>query len=352
MKGRVVALDRIDGRAAAALIVDGRLEDILIDPPDSFGFQPGAILRARLDRPMKGQGGAMLRLPDGQTGFLRGTKGLADGASVLVQVSGVAEPGKAVPVTARLLFKSRYAIVTPDAPGLNIARSIKDEELRGHLRILAEEAMDGAAPDLGLILRSAAADAPEDALLDDILVMRHLCETVCADTAGAPEVLVDAPDAHEAAWRDWASPAPDTLDDTAGAFERFGVWDALAPALSGRWALEAGASLIVEPTRALIAVDVNTGPDTSPAAGLKANLGAAKALPRALRLMGLGGQIVLDFAPMPKKDRRRLEDALKAAFRRDGAEAALAGWTPLGNYEMQRKRDRVPLRAALAGAGP
>jgi Ribonuclease G/E len=90
-------------------------------------------------------------------------------------------------------------------------------------------------------------------------------------------------------------------------------------------------------------VDVNTGPDTSPAAGLKANIALARELPRQLRLRGLGGQVVLDLAPMPKKDRRVFEDALRAAFRRDDIETVLAGWTPLGHYELQRKRARVPL---------
>ena len=347
MKGRIVALDRIDDRAAAAMIVDGKVEDLLIDPPERFGYQPGAILRGRMDRPLKGQGGAILRLPGGWTGFLRGSKGVGDGAAVLVQVSGVAEPGKAIPVTTRLLFKSRYAIITPDAPGLNIARSIRDEELRGHLRIMAEDAMEGAGEGLGLILRSAASEADEDALLDDILAMRSLCETVMSDASGEPELLVDAPDAHEQAWRDWAMPAPDAIEDGQGAFDQFGVLDTIDQIKSERWSLGSDASMFVEATRALIAVDVNTGADNSPSAGLKANLAAAKSMPLALRLSGLGGQIVVDFAPMPKKDRRKLEDAMKAAFRRDGAEAALAGWTPLGNFELQRKRDRVPLREVV-----
>ena len=90
--------------------------------------------------------------------------------------------------------------------------------------------------------------------------------------------------------------------------------------------------MFVEPTRALVAVDVNTGGDTAPAAGLRANLAVARALPRALRLRGLVGQIVLDLAPMPKKDRRAFEDALRAAFRADSIETALVGWTPLVHY--------------------
>ena len=71
------------------------------------------------------------------------------------------------------------------------------------------------------------------------------------------------------------------------------VLDALDPFLSGRIALGNNAVMYVEPTRALVAVDVNTGRDTSLAAGTKANLASALMLPRALRVKGLGGQITL-----------------------------------------------------------
>ena len=107
----------------------------------------------------------------------------------------------------------------------------------------------------------------------------------------------------------------------------------------------------VEPTRALVAVDVNTGADASPAAGLKVNIAAARALPRALRLRGLGGQVVVDFAPMPKKDRAVLDQVLRAAFKGEASETSLSGWTNLGLYELVRKRDRLPL-AELIGAAP
>ena len=90
-------------------------------------------------------------------------------------------------------------------------------------------------------------------------------------------------------------------------------------------------------------MDVNTGNDASLAAGLKANLACARALPRALRLRGLGGQITLDLAPMPKKDRRAFESALRQTLRADDIETTLVGWTPLGHFELQRKRARQPL---------
>jgi len=343
MKGVLVCLGELAGRTAAARIIDGVLDDLLIDAEPAAGFAPETILRARLGRPMKGMGGAFVDLPGGQTGFLRQTKGLAPGQSLLVQVSGPREDGKALPVMTRLLFRSRHAILTPDAPGLNISRQIRDEERRAVLDALAHAAMAGAADTLGLILRSAC-DAADDAeIADDIASVRALAEAVLADVAGVPEVLVDAPDAHERAWRDWADPMPDMVDDDPDAFDRQEVIDMVAALLRPEVALPGGGSMVIEPTRALVAVDINTGPDTSPAAGLKAAIAAARDLPRQLRLRGLGGQVVVDFAPVPKKDRHIVEQALKAAFRRDGAETVLAGWTPLGNFEIQRRRDRLPL---------
>lgn len=339
MKGRVVLLDHLGGREAAALMVDGRLQDLRIDPPEEWAPGPEAILRGVVDRPLKGQGGALVKLPGGN-GFLRQAKGLSAGAPVLVQVLGVAEPHKAPPVTTRLLFKSRYAIVTPDAPGTNIARSIRDEEERDRLSLIANEAGESAH---GLILRSAAEAVDETALTEDITTTRALAEAVLADRAGPPETLVDAPSAHHLAWRDWSLPDPDEVIDAEGCFEDVGVHDAIEVLLTPHVSLPSGASAMIEPTAALVAVDVNTGPDGSLAAGLKANLAMVRDLPRQLALRGLGGQIALDLAPMPKKERRSIEDALRRAFRAEGSDTVLAGWTPLGHFELQRKRDRWPL---------
>lgn len=345
MKGRVVCLDHIDGREAAALVVDGRLEDLLVDPAGDAPV-PGAIYRAVADRPMKGQGGLFVKLPDGVSGFLRQVSGIAPGQRIIVQVTGQAEAGKAVPVTARLLFKSRWAIVTPGAPGLNISRRIRDEEVRAALQALAGDAMAEAAEDHGLILRSACEGEDEAVVAEDILAMRDLAAAVTADLAGGPELLVDGPGAHESAWRDWADPAPDEVAEDG--FAAHGVWEMIDALRSPRVAL-GGGHMWIELTRALVAVDVNTGADTSPAAALKANVAAARDLPRQLRLRGLGGQVVVDFAPVPKKDRGTLDQVMKAAFRSEGAETNLSGWTGLGLYELTRKRDRVPLSVLLGG---
>ncbi|ATX66426.1 ribonuclease E/G [Roseinatronobacter bogoriensis] len=344
MKGSVIALDQFQGREAAARMVDGRLVDLLIAADDDT-LAPETLCRGKLGRPVKGLGGAFVDLPGGQSGFLRQTKGLRPGMSLLVQVTGWAESGKALPLGTRLMFKSRYAIITPDAPGLNVSRQIDDPARHAELSQLAQDAMSGADPALGLILRSACEGADDDDILADIAQMRDLAEAVLVDTEGAPEILVDAPSPHLAAWRDW--PEPDTLDDTTGSFSRHDVTEAIELLLQPETGLPNGASMVIEPTRALIAVDVNTGPDTSPAAGLKANIACVRDLPRQLRLRGIGGQIVIDFAPFPKKERQILEQSLRAAFRNDGRDVSLAGWTPLGNFELTRKRDRMPLKLML-----
>ena len=349
MKGRVLVLDELAGRQAAALMVDGRLEDLAIDPAGD-AVLPGAIFRAVADRPVKGQGGIFVKLPQG-SGFLRQISGVAPGQRLLVQVTGPAEAGKALPVTTRLLFKSRFAIITPDAPGLNISRQIKDDAARADLQALAEGGMTGADPRLGLILRSSCAEAESTAIAEDVAAMRDLAEAVLADINGGPELLVDGAGAHDVAFRDWLDPAVDEADSDPGSFDRQGVTEAIAALTTPRVALDSGGHMMIEPTRALIAVDVNTGPDTSPAASLKANIAAARDLPRQLRLRGLGGQVVVDFAPMPKRDRHILDQVLKSSFKAEG-ETNLAGWTTLGLFEMTRKRDRLPLSDLLQGHAP
>ncbi len=338
MKGTTIHLDRIGDRLAAARIVDGRLDDLLISP-DADVPLPGAVYRGIVDRPMKGQGGVTLRLPDG-TAFLRKARGLAPGQRLLVQVTGFSEAGKAVPVTADPVFKSRHVIVTPGKPGFNVSRRVRDTDTREALLALAHE-VAGPPAEFGVILRSGAEFAPRDEVAEDLLALLDLAARVAADTGTEPELLVEGPDPHTAAWRDW--PAPDSLFRDPGSFAEHGI-DAMIEALfSPRIELSSGAWMSLEPTRALVAVDVNTGGDGSLAAGLKADIACARALPAALRCRGLGGQVVIDMAPAPKKDRRVIEDVLRAAFRADPVDTALAGWTPLGHFELQRRRERLPL---------
>ena len=342
MKGTQIFLDHIDGQEAAALVVDGRLEDLIVE---SEAFAPGTIFRAKVDRPVKGQGGVFVSFPEGK-GFLRQIKGVSGGQNMLVQVTGYAEEGKAIPLTTKLLFKSRYVIITPEAPGLNLSRRIRDEELRD---ALLEYIHDGLAPfSYGIILRSSCAAADFEDVLEDAKNMLNVVEAVLEDETAESCQLLSADSPHQMAWREWTTKA--TVEMKAGCFYSGGVLDLLDALNSPKIRTNAG-SYFIEQTRALCTVDVNTGVDGSLASGLKANIAMARDLPRQLRLRGIGGQVVIDPAPMPKKDRKLLDSVLKAAFRQDDVHTHILGWTALGLIELQRARTRPPLSFANKSVG-
>jgi Ribonuclease G/E len=335
VKGRTIATGLHKGRKAAALIVDGQLDDLLIDPDASGPPLPGTIYRAIAARPMKGTGGQMVALPGNQSGFLRQSRA-APGQPVLVQISGYTEPGKAYQVTEKLLIKGQYAILTPTAPGINVSRQIRDAERRDALAALVADSFPTID---GVILRSASEFTPDDLITAEITTLHADWQEIEAQSADRqPALLRIGPDAHQVAISDWT-----TGDEDFASFADHDVDDMIAEMQSPFVHLAAETTAWIEPTRALIAVDVNTGGDTSPAAGLKANIALCRDLPRQLRCRGLGGQIVIDFAPFPKKDRRTIEQTLRSAFKGDAVDTAFAGWTPLGHMELQRKRARLPL---------
>jgi Ribonuclease G/E len=325
----------IDPGVGAAQIEGARLEDLILEAPAGDTTPvPAEIWRAQVDRLVPKLGAAFVRLGAGRTGYLREAKGLRAGEMLLVQVVSYPEPGKASPVTRRVLHKSRTLILTPGAPGVNLSRRIRDEAERARLLSIAGSARlpEGA----GLVFRTLAEGAARERIEADIAEV--LAERALCAGAGEPGRLV-ALTAASIARRDWEG----AIVEEAGGFEAHGMRDEIERLRTPDTALPGGAAMSVEATRALVAVDVNTGPAFSADAGIKADLAAARELPRQLRLRGLGGIVAVDMAPMAKKDRRRVEDALKGAFGRDPIETSLAGWTQLGLFELQRKRERRPL---------
>ena len=222
-----------------------------------------------------------------------------------MQVASAAEPGKAPPVTPRPLLKRRTAILTPGAPGRNLARSTPEAERaeagadhgRGHGRALPAE--------LGLILRTAAA-LPRSTRSAPTSPRCWRTGRRSPRRARPPAWSLAAPDAARRRPREWTEVPLDRVVTEAGALARAGVWEAIAALRrpAGR-RCRAARTMAIEPTRALVAVDVNTGPDLSPAAALKASINAARELPRQLRLRGLGGQVAIDFAPLRNGSGRR-----------------------------------------------
>lgn len=324
MKGRIRALGTWDGRAAAALIEDGRLEDLLLAPPPGVP-QIGAVYRAKVTRQVARLGGQFVDLSPGVSGFLRGRSGAEP---ALVQVTSFAEPGKAVPVTDKVSLQGRYVVLTPGAPGVNVSRKVSDPTRREALRAVLSAALPGLD---GAILRSSCADGSDEEIVAEA---KALWDQMSALKDPALGLRLPGPSPEAQARVEWPGATEACFDDHDVAQM---IEDLRAPQV----ALAGGASALIEPTRAFVAVDVNTGADTSPAAGLKANLALARDLPRQLRCRGLGGQVVIDAAPMPKKDRPRLDQALRQSFRAGPVDAELVGWTGLGHVELKVARRRV-----------
>ncbi len=366
MKGRVIALTA--NPCHAALIVDGRIEDLLFTTPGDVP-RPGAIREAKVTRKLPGDSDVFVDLGDGVQGFLRDAKGLQTGDVLAVMTTSLPEPGKAVPVTRRILIKGRSLILTPGAPGVNVSRQIRDPETRARLT----DAVSLPDAQTGAIIRSAAADLDAEIIAQEC---RDL--STCLPDPAQNKGVVQVPGEMVAlaqALREWTTPAPDMIaapeelerlldwdtapwrfhhdPDLADAlrfgegdpFDHFGVWDQIESLRPARADLASGGWMAIEATRAMVTVDVNTGDQFGGGAAMTANIEAARELPRQLRLRGFGGQIIIDFAPMKKSHRKKIEETLKSAFRRDLIDTSLAGWTPLGNFEMHRKRERPPLSA-------
>lgn len=331
MKGAVIALGTYAGRPAAGYIVDGRIEDLLVDPPDPVP-RFGTVFRARIARSAGSMGGHFLDLPEG-TAFCRDPVGEL-GETALVQVSGFAEPGKAVPVTTKISLRGRFVVVTPGRPGLNVSRSVPSPR-RAELKRLITGILPSGA---GAIVRSAAADADDAAIRLEAQTRQGQASMLHAAKDGPPAEMLRGATALDAALWDWSASHTATFDD-------FDVLDQIDAIRAPFVPLGAGHAMI-EPTQACVAIDVNAGGDFSPAAGLKANLALVKDLPRQLRCRGLGGAIVIDMAPCRKKDRPRIDRALAEAFAGDPIATDVLGWTALGHVELRRRRSRYPLAVA------
>ena len=310
MKRQVILIDMPEERASqAALIIDGRLEDLLLDSrkDGKSAPEPGEIYWAKVDRLVPKMGAAFLTLAPHQMGFLRDAEGLKEGAGVVVQVTAYAEPEKATPTTTRLLYKGRRTIHTPGAPGINVSRQIKDDAERNRL----VEAVKSWTPsprdrepaysqyvamhrEGGFIVRTAGQGAPEHELHEEIRwVLAKRAERLGITRSSDPGTTAGASLAVNLAMREWTSTVPDEIlvteraalyvlhpseierracadldsviriDSDPDPFDHYGVWDQIDKLKSQRAELPSGGWMAVEVTRAMVTVDVNTAGEFS-----------------------------------------------------------------------------------------
>jgi ribonuclease G len=140
-------------------------------------------------------------------------------------------------------------------------------------------------------------------------------------------------------------------------FENYDIEIELQRALGKKVWLKSGGYIIIEPTEALVVIDVNTGryvgKHNLEETIVKTNLEAVKEIAYQLRLRNIGGLIVIDFIDMEKEaNREKVYNALKEAVKKDRAKTSILKMSELGLVEMTRQRSRESLHHMLTEACP
>ena len=115
---------------------------------------------------------------------------------------------------------------------------------------------------------------------------------------------------------------------------------------NGRIDLNTGSFLIFEQTKAFVSIDVNSGTDFK-STKEEINLHACSEIFRIIRVCGFGGKILIDFLPCSQASRIKIHRKLLNDFSKDRVKIKLWGWTKGGTFELERKRDKIPLNLLI-----
>lgn len=293
----------------------------------------------------------------------------AEGEAVAVMIDRPARAEKGPRLTGRLRLATPRLIFSPFRSGVSASRRLAPEAAR---RLIAW-AEGGALPGEGWVVRGAAAGFAEAVLGRDRERLRRRWEEIQAASLapGGVALLRGAPDPFAewlAEFGDLASVAVSggvlthaargvlvervpLLASLGDPFAEAGGEEALADALRPVVPLAGGGRLILEPTRAFLAVDVDTGGATEADAARRVNDAAIDDLAKELMLRNIGGGVVIDTVPEARKgateaQRRRLVERLRAAA---DPRLAVVGWTPAGRIEAARERRGLSLAETISG---
>jgi ribonuclease G len=304
---------------------------------------------------------------------------LQAGQDLLVQV--VKEPlgGKGPRVTTQVSLPGRSLVYLPEGTERLVSRRIEPAEERDRLKLLAE-AITGEG---GFIVRTAAMGSNAGALQQEAEALRRSWSRIRSnrESATAPaclhseeclavrilrdlfteeieRVLVDD-EPTLARCRDYAQTMAPLLlprlarhDGNGSAFDVLGIEKEIQKALRRRVWLPSGGYLVIQPTEALVAIDVNTGKFVGSKGfeetALVTNLEAAREVVRQIRLRDLGGILVIDFIDMPApENRRKVFETLEQALRSDRARSRVLQISEFGLVEITRQRIRLGLENFL-----
>ncbi len=348
----MLAVETDDALRRAVLLRDGMIAAIEINRLNDCIPLPGAIYRCRITGMLHGIGAATADMGQGIEGFFPEAHGLAPGQSLLAEVRREPDGEKAARLSSAIQLRSAHLVFTPARAGINISRRIEDEAERARLRA----ALDPFAGHGGFVIRTDARDVPEQVLREEAASLTTRYERLATDPApglraAPPDAItclldrvgrIDSIIADEASIS--ALPQAAQVRCDSAPFEMLDIDTALAALIAPRHDMTEG-WLSIDPTPALVAIDVNTA-GHSPA---RVNLDAARAIPRLLSLKKLGGLVCIDFAGAPKgPDRTRIADTLQRAASRWLEGARIAGWGPAGLLELVSPRPGRSLATLIA----
>ncbi|MBL7220696.1 MAG: Rne/Rng family ribonuclease [Phycisphaerae bacterium] len=297
---------------------------------------------------------------------------LKRGQEVVVQMTKEGIGTKGPTMTTYLSIPGRLLVMMPGMKRLGVSRKVEDEEIRAR----AKEALSQLElpSGMGFIVRTAGVDRPKREMNRDLnyllrlwkstseliktakapseiyresdLVIRTLRDAYSTDIARIicdnPEVTIKIRDFLKV-----ATPRTKTKIEvytgTSGLFHDMGIDEEIDKINSRRVELPSGGSLVIDPTEALVAIDVNSGRSrghsNAEATALNTNLEAARAIGRQLRMRDLGGMIVIDFIDMrDEKHRRAVEKELKDVMKGDRAKNRILRINSFGILQMTRQR--------------
>ena len=296
---------------------------------------------------------------------------LKSGQSVLVQVTKDPIGGKGARLTAQISMPGRYLVLVPNSDITGISRRLPDEERRRLKQILRTIRPEGH----GVIIRTAAEDADEEALAADLARLLEEWKDIekKAKRAKAPatlyeepeltvravrdlftdeefrELVTDSPRVHELVTEYLTGIAPDLLpkvrlhEGKLPVFEEFHVVEQIHKGLDRKVWLPSGGYIVIDRTEAMTVIDVNTGKSVGKTnleeTVVNTNVEAAREVARQLRLRDIGGMIIIDFIDMLlEQNKRKVIDALREEMAKDKTRSQIFDISPLGLLEVTRKR--------------
>ena len=299
---------------------------------------------------------------------------LKRGQDIVVQVSKEPISTKGPRVTAQISLAGRFLVYMPFASRVGVSRKIGDRAERQRLR----EQMQKLLPDNsgGIIVRTVGEDVTEETFEREMNTLMNQWKRIKRKThfVRAPalvhretsltrglmrdvfstkveQVTVDSRQVFNEIVEYLKGIAPELIDrvklyeDVVPLFDKANIEHEIRDLFKRRCDLPSGGYLIIEPTEALVSIDVNSGRYTGKRDPektiLKTNLEAAREVARQLRLRDIGGIIVCDFIDMETKaNRDRVLQELRTHLGRDRARTKAFAVSDLGLVEMTRQRVR------------